>query len=218
MHQPHGARARRRHPRDAVGAARPGDRRDPGLAQRLADRRAGDAFGHQLARIDRERCGMGAAQQVGLRVGSVSTAQPAALVAFAHRGQLVDTSGLAEAVATRDQVVQRGIAQFLDAVDVEVLTAGDDRKLAVLRRYLQSCAQGLERSDARVLVADMARQSVRRGQGLAQIVGQRGEADARITRREARGHVDDQLDVHPGIHLGMEFRALRHAVKRVHFR
>ena len=61
-------------------------------------------------------------------------------------------------------------------------------------------------------------QHVRRRQRLAEVVHQRGEADARVARRQPRGHVADHHDVHAGVDLRVVFGALRHAVQRVDFR
>ena len=69
-----------------------------------------------------------------------------------------------------------------------------------------------------MLVADVFRQHVLRRQRLAEIVRQRGEPDDRIARREPRGHVAHQFDVHAGVDFRVVFRALRHAVQRIDFR
>ncbi len=90
-------------------------------------------------------------------------------------------------------------------------------ELAMLGRHLQSLAQRAQRRDAGLLVADVPGQHVRGRQRLAQVVGERGEADQVVARREPRGHVADQFDVHAGVDFGMVLGALRHAVQRFDF-
>ena len=161
---------------------------------------------------------MRGAQRAALRVVVIGVAGAAALVGLAHQRELRDAGRFAETVAAFDQLDHRFRAQLVEAVHVEVLAARDFGELAVVGRDAQSLAQAAQGRDAGLLVADVFRQHMRRRQRLAEVVGQRGEADQVVARRQLRGDVADQLDMHAGVDLGVELGALRHAVQRVHFR
>ena len=110
------------------------------------------------------------------------------------------------------------VAQFEQAVHVEVFAAGEFGQLPMFERHFQARAQRAQRRQARRFVADVFRQHVLGRQRLAEVVGQRGETDHGIARRQSRRHVADQFDVHAGIDFRVVFGALRHAVQGVDFR
>ena len=58
--------------------------------------------------------------------------QPPTRIGFAHRGQLVDASRFAKAIATGDQVVHGAGFEFVDAMHIEVLAADRFGQLAVI--------------------------------------------------------------------------------------
>ncbi|MCW0425708.1 hypothetical protein NB713_003651 [Xanthomonas sacchari] len=101
---------------------------------------------------------------------------------------------------------------------VQMLAAGDLGQLPVLLRHLEAFAQCAQRRQAALLVHQVARPLLRRRQRLAQVVGQRGEADQCVARRQPRGHVADQFLVAPGVDLGVVLGALRHPVQGVQLR
>ena len=92
-----------------------------------------------------------------LRIGVVAVAGAAALVGFADDRQPGDARGLAETVAAREQVVHGVVAQFGQAVHVEVFAARDLGQPPVRERYLQPFAQFRQRLEPAVLVAQVPR-------------------------------------------------------------
>ena len=91
-------------------------------------------------------------------------------------------------------------------------------ELAVFGRHSQAFAQYAQRFQSGVFVAQVARQHVGGRERLAQVVGERGEADGVVAGRQARGHVADQLDVNAGVDFRVVLGGLRQAVERVDFR
>ena len=161
---------------------------------------------------------MQALQFRALRVITVGHASAAALVGFADQHQLCDAFRFAEGIAARQQFQHGAVAQFEQAVHVQVFAAGHHRQFTMFGWHLQTFAQGAQRSQSRVFMADVSGQHVLWRQRFAQVVGQGSEADHRITRRQSRGHVADQFLVQAGVHFRVVFRTLRHAVQRIHFR
>ncbi|EGD18400.1 hypothetical protein XGA_3024 [Xanthomonas hortorum ATCC 19865] len=153
-----------------------------------------------------------------LRIRRIFATQAATLVGFADQGKLCDALGAAEGIAAHQQFVHGAVAQFGQAMHVQVFAAGGDGKLAIVLRHLEAFAQGLQRGDAALLVHDVAWPFVRWCECFAQIVGERGKAHQRIARRQSRGHVADHFLVDAGIHFRMKLGALRYAVQRVDFR
>src|SRR3546814_18603499 len=70
----------------------------------------------------------------------------------------------AEGVAAGQQVVHGGVAQFVQAMHVEVLAAGDQRQFAMRGRYLHPFAKRAQRGEAALPVLDVAGQFVGGGQ------------------------------------------------------
>ena len=69
-----------------------------------------------------------------------------------------------------------------------------------------------------MFMGDVFRPLFGRSQSFAQIMQQCRESDQCIARRQTRGHVTDHFHVPAGIDFRVVFRALRNAVKHVHFR
>ncbi|MNV52463.1 hypothetical protein D3C71_1445590 [compost metagenome] len=101
---------------------------------------------------------------------------------------------------------------------VEMFAAYRFGKQAMVDRDSQTLAQLGQRLESALLMHDVARQLVLWGQCLAEVVGEGGEADQVVARRQSRGHVADHFLVHAGVDFRMKFRALRYAVQRIHFR
>ena len=87
-------------------------------------------------------------------------------------------------------------------------------QLLVFGGNLQPRTQCLQRLDAALLVHDVARPFLRRGQALAEVVGEGRETDQVIARRQPGSHVADHFLVDAGIDLGVEFGTLWHAIQR----
>ena len=159
---------------------------------------------------------MQACQHRRLRIRFRLHAQPAALVRLADQREFIDPTGLAESVATLDQVVHGVGAKLVEAMDVEVFPAAHDGQVAVVGGHLVAFANHLQGFESGMFVVDVAGQLIGGRQRLAQVMRQRGEADPRIARRNPGGHVANHLCMQARIDLGMELHALRHAEQRIH--
>ena len=147
------------------------DRGDARLAQRLAERRTFQALTRDVRAAHRARGSMQAQQFRALRVGMVRKSGAAAFVGLAHQRQLRDAFGLAEAVAAREQIVHGLVAQFRQAMHVEMFAAGHDREFAMRGRDFQALAQCAQRRDAALFVLDVSGQLLDRRERLAEVMG-----------------------------------------------